>query len=250
MKISYFSDLHIDSNEYKAIQNDADVIVLAGDIGEGEIGLHWARAQFSQEIVYVLGNHEFYNAEIHACRQRLRTVAKQLGIHLLDNECIIIDNVEFIGTTLWTDYDLFGTPAESQHLASENLPDFSKIQIDVGNGAEKLRPEHTLTMHKASLKFLSEHFSEKTTRKRVVVTHHAPSLLLLSIKYITHYLSPSYASHLEYLIRESEADVWIYGHTHYNAKLDIGGTLVLSNQRGYSNDDSREDFIHCPQVAL
>lgn len=98
MKISYFSDLHIETSEYKAVSNNADVIVLAGDIGVGETGLHWARAQFSQEIIYVLGNHEFYNTEIHACRQHLQIVAKKLGIHLLDNESIIINNVEFIGT--------------------------------------------------------------------------------------------------------------------------------------------------------
>lgn len=250
MKISYFSDIHIESRKYKAVQNDADVIVLAGDIGVGESGLRWARAQFSQEIIYVLGNHEFYNAEIHSCRQHLQIVARKLGIRLLDNEHTIIDNVEFIGTTLWTDYGLFGDPAKSQLLAAEKLLDFNKIRIDVGNGPEKLRPEHTLAMHEASLKFLSKHFIDKKTRKRVVVSHHAPSMLSLSKKYIDHYLSPSYASHLEHLIGKSEADIWIYGHTHHNAKLRIGGTLVVSNQRGYDNDDSRNSFSHFPQITL
>ena len=250
MKISYFSDLHIETSEYKAVSSNADVIVLAGDIGVGETGLHWARAQFSQEIIYVLGNHEFYNTEIHACREHLQIVAKKLGIHLLDNESTIINNVEFIGTTLWTDYDLHGTPVDSQRIAADKLYDYRKIQIDVGNGVEKLKPEHTLAMHQASLKFLSKQLSEKTTSKRIIISHHAPSIRSLSKKYINHYLSPSYASHLEHLIYEFGVDIWIHGHTHHNAIFNIGRTLILSNQRGNNNDDSRRDFNHLAQIAL
>ncbi|WP_273430614.1 hypothetical protein [Chitinibacter tainanensis] len=59
------SDLHIDDCGYKVTDVDADLIVLAGDIAEGRLGLDWARKQFRYAPgQYVSGNHEYYGFDI------------------------------------------------------------------------------------------------------------------------------------------------------------------------------------------
>lgn len=66
-RLLILSDLHLDhralSPEYdgKRLDEQADVVVLAGDIHVGTKGLRWARETFPDKpIVYVAGNHEFF----------------------------------------------------------------------------------------------------------------------------------------------------------------------------------------------
>ncbi|MGZ5029318.1 MAG: metallophosphoesterase [Methylobacter sp.] len=74
----------------------ADVIILAGDIGEWVNGLEWARNRFKhQEIVYVAGNHEYYDSDL-AILDELQVKAKELDIHFLENDSAIIRNVRFL----------------------------------------------------------------------------------------------------------------------------------------------------------
>ena len=61
MKLHVLSDLHNEFLEYLSTgtSKEADVIVLAGDIGSGVKGVEWARAEWPDKpIVYVAGNHE------------------------------------------------------------------------------------------------------------------------------------------------------------------------------------------------
>jgi len=46
---------------------DADVVVLAGDVHVGVEGRAWIKTQFpGKPVVYVLGNHEFYQHALPA----------------------------------------------------------------------------------------------------------------------------------------------------------------------------------------
>ena len=65
MKIHILNDLHIEFGAFEPPPTDADVVVLAGDIGVGLEGLHWAQSCFSDKpVIYVPGNHEFYHHDI------------------------------------------------------------------------------------------------------------------------------------------------------------------------------------------
>jgi len=72
MRALVLSDLHLEfcgfdlMHNGRPIDDGADVVILAGDIAAGNDGIGWARRAFpSKEIVYVVGNHEFYGAVCH-----------------------------------------------------------------------------------------------------------------------------------------------------------------------------------------
>ncbi len=67
MKIQILSDLHlemlIDRSKAKIEETDADVVVLAGDIGDADWVVEWAGQQaqrMGKPVVFVPGNHEYY----------------------------------------------------------------------------------------------------------------------------------------------------------------------------------------------
>jgi predicted phosphodiesterase len=60
MKLYILSDIHLEFSTFEPFTTDADVVVLAGDIGKKSNGIIWAREKFpDKEIIYVPGNHEF-----------------------------------------------------------------------------------------------------------------------------------------------------------------------------------------------
>ncbi len=102
MNIRVMSDLHI---EFAAFQPEeevtCDVVVLAGDILTEHYGLAWARDAFRQQrIVYVLGNHEFYQSHYERVLDRARKEAEGLDVCLLEKDQVVIGGVRFLGTTL------------------------------------------------------------------------------------------------------------------------------------------------------
>ncbi len=65
MKLHILNDLHIEFEDFDPPVTDADVVVLAGDIGVGMEGLRWVAARFpDRPVIYVPGNHEFYQHDI------------------------------------------------------------------------------------------------------------------------------------------------------------------------------------------
>ena len=59
-------------------------------------------------------------------------------------------------------------------------------------------------------------------------------------------LSAAYASHLDDLVAESGAKLWIHGHLHTQNDYMIGETRVLCNSRGYPDEPNNEfipDFV-------
>ena len=55
----------------------SDVVVLAGDINNGNAGAHWAKELFPEkQVVYVLGNHEFWLNSFQALPSNVRTFTR------------------------------------------------------------------------------------------------------------------------------------------------------------------------------
>ena len=107
MKLHILNDLHIEFEDFDPPATDADVVVLAGDIGVGMEGLRWAEDRFPDKpVIYVPGNHEFYHHDI-ALIEELKAQAPD-HIHVLNDDQVIIDGVRFLGSILWTDFALFG----------------------------------------------------------------------------------------------------------------------------------------------
>ena len=131
MKLYVLSDIHAEFTAFtpdpKALQA-ADVVVLAGDIHDGEFVPTWARETFGDvPIIWVAGNHEFYNHHWERCLADMRRAAKQRSMHFLENETVTIDGVDFLGATLWTDFEMMGSKSESITEASRYMVDYRKI---------------------------------------------------------------------------------------------------------------------------
>jgi len=230
MKIQILSDLHLEGCAIELPDSKADVIVFPGDIAKRSIGIRWARSVFqTQEIIYVPGNHEYYGMDRKETFEKMREAADEVGVHLLDNNEVVIDNVRFLGTTLWTDFKLFGEVMKVAAMAngSRFLNDFRLIHE---NGTF-FTPQNSIELHEKSVAWLTEKLDDQMYEKNVVVTHHLPSSLSVVERYKEQLLSACFASELSHLF--GKMPLWIHGHTHDCLDYGVNGTRVICNPRGY-----------------
>lgn len=227
---------------------DVDVVVLAGDIGEWTNGLEWARARFNnKEIIYVPGNHEYYDSDLSII-DAMRLKANELGIHLLDNDAVIISGVRFLGATLWTNYDNYSAVAVWEARANMNDYDYiickkwwaneqnkkkaiwlMNLESLFGFDPEFFSPTVAYLLHREAINWLGQQLNKHHIGKTVIVTHHAPSLRsTIDNDY-------AYASDLDGFIGSmaGKIDLWCHGHIHKPVDYHVAGVRVVSNPRGY-----------------
>jgi predicted phosphodiesterase len=226
---------------------DADVIVLAGDINIGARGVEWAIQEsdrLQKPIIYVAGNHEFYNREYHSTLKQMRDTTNGTNVHFLECDELVINDVRFLGTTLWTNYDVVESISRNtaMKVCEGALNDHKLIRISP-DGLFTAR--HALSIHTESVQWLKKRLtSSNIVKKTVVVTHHGPSNACQHKRFPVDAIAASFYSDLEELI--GKADAWIYGHTHSNLDTVINGCRLISNQPGYPReyvDDFAADKI-------
>jgi hypothetical protein len=111
MKIALASDVHLEFGHLDLPNTDnADVLILSGDICvASKFGPNYDQffQQCSKEfknVMYVMGNHEHYDGDFAKSGEILRNaLSRYNNIHFLEKTCVKIDDVTFIGGTLWTD---------------------------------------------------------------------------------------------------------------------------------------------------
>jgi predicted phosphohydrolase len=239
MKLHILNDLHIEFEDFEPPATDADVVVLAGDIGVGMEGLRWAEDRFPDKpVIYVPGNHEFYHHDI-ALIEELKAQAPD-HIHVLNDDQIIIDRVRFLGSILWTDFALFGEGERffAMQQARRQMTDFSIIQ----NGGRQFTPDDAIQLHTASRDWLAAMLAEPFDGKTVVVTHHAPSSQSVHPRYARDLLTPAFASNLANLMDGDQPALWVHGHMHESYDYEVYGTRVVCNPRGYAPDALNPGF--------
>jgi len=243
MRIWVFSDIHLEFGKPFNVMppSDIDVIVCAGDvIDKGAVpSIEWLSAFAGPDVpvIFVAGNHEFYRsflvesiADGNALRDRYP------NIHLLDDRDVVVDDVLFAGATLWTDFRLFGrNPEVAMWAAEKGMNDYKRINLSK-KPFRKFKPIHAYRRHDASVKFLSESLARTDVRKKVVVTHHAPSERSISHFFRDDPVAPCYASDLDVFIRETEPELWIHGHVHQRFDYTLGFTRIICNPRGYPGE--------------
>lgn len=233
MRIHVLSDLHLEIAAYQPQPVACDVVVLAGDIGNHMQGIAWGRRIWpDKEILYVPGNHEFYRHERTETLQQMRVFAREVGVHLLDNDEVVIAGVRFLGSTLWTDFDLFGAESKKNAMAvgKKYLNDFHVI----GERFRVFSPARSAQLHKTSRAWLTAKLQQPFPGKTVVITHHLPSAQSVAERYKQSLTSACFASHLDELMGASV--LWIHGHTHDSFDYVLHGTRVVCNPRGYCRD--------------
>jgi predicted phosphodiesterase len=273
MKIALASDLHLEFQDINLKnEENADVLILSGDIMIAEdlhnhpemdygmyttvnlddLGRRQATAHRFRDflkrcsfqfphVIYVAGNHEFYHGRWKASLDHLRQeCAKFPNVYFLERDVKVIDDVTFIGATMWTDMNK-GDPL-TLHAVKDLLNDFSMIRNDE-HGYTKLRPAHVMYRHQQTIAYLKAILPDMKGRKIVFVGHHAPSKQSTHPKYQNDYLmNGAYSSDLSELILDHpEIKLWTHGHTHDPFDYMIGTTRIVCNPRGYAGWDEMAD---------
>ena len=228
MKIHLLSDIHLEGYEFKLKKTDADVLVLAGDIGRLD-GFHQTfLLRFLKEckemydnVVYVAGNHEFYNFDMYEGYSILQDMCEKIGVHFLQNEEVNIDGIKFFGTTLWTDMNMLLAAEETKQY----LNDFRLISV-AGKciSTELIYEENELARY---------HLNH--SKANVIITHHVPNKEGINPKWILS--SGNYGFKNTNLA--SKGELWMFGHTHDSADYWKDGTHFICNPRGYGIENDQ-----------
>jgi predicted phosphodiesterase len=242
-RVRIHSDLHLEFQDWRPPPADADIVVLAGDIHVGIDGLRWARRAFPDtEIVYVLGNHEYYEHEMSELLARMRRLGRELNIHVLECDEVILGNTRVLGATLWTGFTYLGTAptdvADAMAYAQRAMVDYRVIRT---HASLRLRPENVRDMHHEHRTWLTRKLAEPFAGGTVVVTHHLPHERSVHAKYAGDILNCAFATHLPTLVR-APVNLWIHGHTHESMDYVTEGTRVVCNPRGYLPSDPNKSF--------
>ena len=249
MRIQILSDLHIEfaGNRIPALAPDAELIILAGDLAPvhtrtvRDIATRWAGAE---RILYVPGNHEFYGCEIDVARRELARQCLEHGVHLLDPGAVIIDDIRFIGTTLWTDFLLEGVAGEAwAHLeVGQGLSDFTGAIRHDGGRDRLFTTTESARRHAKDRAFIEGELeqAQRCGVRPIVITHHAPSPRCIRPWFKGSRLNPGFASDLDSLIARYQPPLWVHGHMHDRVDERLGETRVVCNPGGYNAVEGQE----------
>ncbi|MCH8622784.1 metallophosphoesterase [Undibacterium sp. TS12] len=239
MRLQILSDLHLDIwgdsvPIYDTSISKPDAVVLAGDIHKGDKAVAWAERQFAGiPVLYVHGNHEAYGKNLEDMQADIARACKaSSNVHFLDSGEFKLGDIRFVGATLWTDFCLFGE--EQRYLAmqeaAEVMADYERICL-ASDGYRKLQPADTALMHARQKSWLCKQLDSPFHGKTVVITHMAPSMQSVALRYAEDLSSAAFASNLEQLA--ARADLWIHGHMHDSFDYRLGTCRVICNPCGY-----------------
>jgi Icc-related predicted phosphoesterase len=267
MKIKVVSDLHLEFSDIfikNSDANDIDVLILSGDImvaskvlkPESEYGIRFRdflkRCSFQfPHVIYVMGNHEFYDGgDFYKGIEVMRTAcAAHDNIYFLERDTKIIDDVVFVGGTLWTDMNKYDPL--TLHAVRDMMNDYRAIRNDK-NGYVPLKPADTVERHRQTRDYIFHVVDEHKDKCCVVVTHHTPSFQSCHEQYRSdHIMNGAYHSELSELIFDRpQIKLWTHGHTHHKFDYMIGETRVVCNPRGYESSWGSEHTGWDPDLEI
>jgi len=296
MKIAIASDLHLEFGDLEITNdNQADVLILSGDIlvakditqrdPHGVMGPEYRSNRFHDfmqrcsaqfpHVIYILGNHEHYHGDFANTEKHLKEVLGYLSnVYILEREIKTIDDVTFIGGTLWTDMNN-GDELTLYHMKTmmndfvcvQNsnrvvnyradvlkdkpvgmtddeflmLPTCDRFKTVFKTRTAKFQPEDAAAEHAQTKGYIQQIIEGKPDQKFVVVGHHAPSRKSTHEMYVKDtVMNGGYSSNMdEFIMDHPQIRLWTHGHTHHVFDYVIGETRVVCNPRGYINYEAR-----------
>lgn len=251
MKLNIVSDLHLNVCGFGRPENDADVVILAGDIARPGEAVAWAR-DFGKPVLYVPGNHEFYGGSLDGVAAELERLSAGTCVRVLDNAEVAIGRVRFLGSTLWTDFGLFGdgeSRAAAMVQGQDLMRDFSRIRL-TEKGDAVFSPEDAAALFEHDASWLAARLDAAHDGPTVVITHHAPSRKSVHPRFARSLLSACFVSDAERLLGGSRVQLWVHGHTHDTFDYVVNGTRVICNPRGYAKGGVNENPRFDPNLTI
>jgi len=255
MKLRVLSDLHIEFYPFHVppLPDDHEsILILAGDVGnmrDSQLLQNFlldVSARF-REIIYVLGNHEFYGNAWPYALEDVRRWRMPKNLHVLERESLIIDEVGFAGATLWTDYDC-ANPL-SMITIQHRVNDYMAIRFAPKHkmsDMRKLTPDDLLADHEKSKAWLAAALLDLRSQCRqvVLITHHGISRQSIGEKFRASAINGAFVSDLENLLNITPPDIAIHGHVHNSCDYRLENsarTRVIANPRGYARDSNAQE---------
>ena len=226
-------------------------------------------------VIYILGNHEHYHGDFATTANRIRSMLESnmlSNVYLLDREVKVINNVTFIGGTLWTDMNQ-RDPLTLYHMTSM-MNDFRCVQnsnrevsykaYEQINGVDnrerpvfktrtaRFSPEDAADEFDKMKGYIQQIVEGRPDQKFVVVGHHSPSFQSVHPQYANDtIMNGGYYSDMEEFIQDRpQIRLWTHGHTHHNFDYMIGETRVVCNPRGYINYEAQADTWQLQTVEV
>ena len=251
MRLNLLSDLHLSRGALEIPDNDADVVVLAGDIARPREAVDWA-SRIGKTVLYVPGNHEFYGTTIRGTIVELKRLCEGTGIRILDDDEAFIGGVRVLGTTLWTDFNLLGggeRRAAAMAEAQLHMRDFRAIRASEASDAP-FTPADSAVLFGVHRAWLEGKLAEPFAGPTVVITHHAPSRASIHPRFENSLLNACFVSDVGGLVAASRARLWVHGHTHDSFDYRLNETRVVCNPRGYATEGVAENPRFAPNLVV
>lgn len=240
MQIQLMSDLHFEFHRdagqafmEEQDPTDIDVLVIAGDIAVGKgigsaMDLICSRYR-DAHVVYVLGNHEYYDTDRASVLKVVQDAQQRNpNLRFLDNTFEVIGGVRFFGSTLWYPPLPDGLPFGKAMAMRNGMTDFRVIR-----DLEEWVYDYNAYAVQA-MKGLQE--------GDVVVTHHLPAEQSVAWQWKGDILNHFFLCDVEEIIRATQPQVWMHGHTHSSCAYWIEETAVLCNPFGYARREENAEF--------
>lgn len=249
MKIQLMSDLHLElmANPQKKVldmfeqERKDTVLVLAGDIGSPfspiyRLTLNLVVSKYLKVIV-ISGNHEYYQQKpvstydpeqnkvvytrhtIDEIDAQIRTVCQQEGAVFLQKDVYQLDDMTFVGCTLWSPgHVLYDSVVNDSRYSAMDIYSRQDINKD----------------HIAWLKTV-------ITPGCIVVTHHLPTYQMIDKEFLmdSRYsdMNSFFANHLPTPMLKKPR-LWLCGHSHRYCHKVIGDCRLYLNPHGYPDETS------------
>jgi len=240
MRVFAVSDVHVDYQDNKkwllglsSVDYLDDVVILAGDLTDDlqllEECFNDISAKFSK-VLFVPGNHELWVSRDRRFNsiekyQQISELAISTGVSMTPTH---FGTLSIVPLFSWYDFS-FATPDKK---LMDTWMDF-RACVWPDNKQPSEITDYFLDKNKVNL----------SVRNETVISfsHFLPRIDLMPI-YIPpayHYLYPALGSDLlEEQIRVLKPNIHVYGHSHVNRKLTLGGVQYINNAFGYPSEDS------------
>jgi Icc-related predicted phosphoesterase len=282
MRIAICSDLHLEFGDINLQNTDnADVLILGGDIcvasdigkpdsnnfmegaKSNRITDFFKRCSFQfPHVIFIMGNHEHYHGDFATSGNKLKSLLESnmlSNVYLLDKETKKIDDVTFVGGTLWTDMNKedsltmfhvkqrmndFRCVSNSVRMVTRTVPIYelnpdytpdgknggkysqneAGFYIKIGEKKKQevstFSPEDAVVDHRKMVDYIQTVIEGKFDQKFVVVGHHAPSRLSTHPRYKHDTLmNGAYSSSLDEFIID-HPQIKLWTHGHTHEDFD------------------------------
>ena len=233
MNFQIITDIHLEhgrSDPFDTyLRPAADTLVIAGDLypikyldrPSGFDKFMKYLIENWKNVIWVPGNHDYkgmlYGREMEHINDKVGNV------HIVHNDTVNFDGVNFVCSTLWS-----YIPPPYEFAVRMYLSDFKEI----GN----FNPLHYNRLNGNCMAYIRGAVEDLCDRGEnvVVVTHHLPTWTVVSDRYKNMKETYGFANNdLNDVLEDFDIKAWIHGHSHDFMEKDICGTTVIRNPVGY-----------------